>query len=188
MKQLWLGVFALAASVAFGQMAPVDGTVVSVVLDHVQLKTADGVKIVVLPATVGVVKSTDIKWSDIKTGDWVGIDSKPGADGGQESVAINVFSPKIIERMKNAPKMQFPMASGDLMTNAPVDQVKTGTDGGALTLKADGAMVPFHVAANTPVHRLIDGTVSDIKVGAALTVRGQTNTDGSIQAAFVSVK
>ncbi len=185
MKQLWLGVFALAASVAFGQMAPVEGTVVSVVLDHVQIKTADGVKIAVLPANVAVVKSSDVAWTDIKPGEWVGVDSKPGVDGAQESVAINIFSPSIIARAR---KGQFTMDSGDLMTNAPVEKLDGSMTNGSLTLKNDGAMVAIKVSGTTPVHRLTDGAVSDIKPNTHITVRGTANADGSVQAMFVSVK
>ncbi len=185
MKQLWLGVFVLAASAAFAQMAPVEGTVVSVVLDHVQIKTADGVKIAVLPAGVAVVKSTDVPWTDIKPGEWVGVDSKPGDNGTQESVSINIFSPSIIARAR---KGQFTMDSGDLMTNAPVEQMDGSMTNGSLTLKNDGAMVPIHVTGTTPVHRLTDATVGDIKPSAHITVRGTVNADGSIQAMFVSVK
>jgi hypothetical protein len=185
MKQLWLGIFALAASAAFAQTAPVEGTVVSVVLDHVQIKTADGVKIAVLPAGVAVVKSADVAWTDIKPGEWVGVDSKPGADGAQESVSINIFSPSIIARAR---KGQFTMDSGDLMTNAPVEQLDGSMMNGTLTLKNDGAMVPIKVSGSTPVHRLMDGTVSDIKPNVHITVRGTANADGSVQAMFVSLK
>jgi hypothetical protein len=138
----------------------------------------------VLPANVAVVKSSVVALSDIKPGEWVGVDSKPGADGAQESVAINIFSPSVIARARHG---QFTMASGDLMTNAPVEQVKPTTEGGALTLKSDGAMVAIHVAANTPVHRLKDAAVSDIKPAAHVVVRGTPNADGSVQAQFVSV-
>ena len=84
--------------------------------------------------------------------------------------------------------MQFPMASGDLMTNAPVQQVQTGKDGGSLTLKADGAMVAIRVDAKTPVHRLKDAAVSDIKPAAHIVVRGQPNDDGSFQAQFITLR
>ncbi len=190
MKLLCVLALALTASVSFAQTPPppLEGTVVSLVLDHLQLKTAEGIKVVVLPPDVGVVKSTDVAWTDIHQGDWVGVDSKTSPDGTQESVNINVFSPKIIERLKHAPKMQFPMASGDLMTNAPVEQVTLGTDGGALSLKADGAMVAIRVKAATPVHRLTDGTIADIKPSVGLQVRGRPNPDGSVQAAFVTVR
>ena len=184
MKKLMFLALTFVAAAAFAQTPPVDGTVVSVVLDHVQVKTADGIRVVVLPAGVAVTKSTVVAWTDIQPGEWVGVDSKPGADGAQESVAINIFSPSIIQRARHG---QFTMASGDLMTNAPVDQVKPGTDGGALTLKSEGAMVAIRVSANTPVHRLKDAAVSDIKPAAHVVVRGTPNTDGSVQAQFVSV-
>lgn len=185
MKIVSVLVFVFAAAGAFAQAKPVEGSVVAVVLDHVQVKTADGVRVVVLPAGVGVVKSQTVPLTDIKEGEWVGVDSKPGADGAQESVAINIFSPSIIARAR---KGQFTMDSGDLMTNAPVSQVKPGADGGALTLKSDGAMVAIRVTAATPVHRLTDAAVADIKTGTRIVARGAPNADGSLQAAFVSIE
>jgi hypothetical protein len=180
--------FALLALSGFAQTPPpatVEGTVVAVVLDHVQLKAADGtVQVVVLPAGVSVTRRVLVPWTNIHEGDWVGIDSKPGADGSQESVAINVFSPGIIAKVR---KGQFKMASGDLMTNAPVAKVSVGADGNSVTLKNEGAMVAFRIGDKTIVHRLLDASASDLKPSVKVQVRGTANQDGSIQAANVGI-
>ena len=178
----------LMALSGFAQTATpttVEGTIVAIVLDHVQIKEADGsVQVVVLPPGVSVTKRVQVPWTDIHAGDWVGVDSKPGADGTQESVSVNVFSPSIIAKVR---KGQFTMASGDLMTNAPVDQVAVQGDGGSLTLKNEGAMVSIKIDGQTPVHRLIDASISDLKAQTKVQVRGTANQDGSVQAANISL-
>jgi hypothetical protein len=182
--------FVLLGSMAvsgFAQTAPdtVEGKIVAVVLDHVQIKADDGSdKVVVLPPGVSVTRRVLVDWTNIHSGDWVGVDSKPGADGNQESVAINVFSPGIIAKVR---KGQFTMASGDLMTNAPVDQVSAGNDGNSLTLKNEGSMVSFRINSKTVVHRLVDASAADLKPQSRVQVRGTANQDGSVQAAIVSL-
>ena len=131
-----------------------------------------------------MTKRLAVTWSDIHRGDWVGVDSKPGADGSQESVAINVFSPSIISKVR---KGQFTMTSGDLMTNAAVDQVTTGTNGPGLVLKNADSMVSIRITDRTTVHRLVDAQTTDLKPGEVVTVRGTVNSDGSLQATNVSI-
>jgi hypothetical protein len=181
---LTLGILFLASA----QTAPpltFEGTVVSVVLDHVQIKTAGGdTRVVVLPPGVTVIRRVLVPWTDIHSGEWVGVDSKPGTDGSQESVSINIFSPGI---MAIARKGQFTMDSGDLMTNAPVDKITTGTDGQGLTLKNEGAMVDLKIGSGTVVHRLIDTDAAEVKAQVKVQVRGSGNSDGSVQAAVVTI-
>ena len=176
----------LVAAVGFAQApASVEGTVTGVILDHVTVKGTDGaVHVVVLAPTATVGRRLLVAWTDIKPGDWVGVDSKPGADGAQESVAINVFNPAQVSRIRQG---QFPMASGDTMTNAQVDQVGTG-GAGSLVLKNGEAMVPIRIGAATVVHRLVAASAADLKAGVKVTVRGTANADGSVQAANVTVE
>jgi len=179
---------ALVPGLAMAQTPPslsTQGTVDAVLMDRLQLKADDGTsKIVVLPPNVIVVKRVKVGWMDIKQGDWVGIDSKPGADGNQQSVAINIFSPAILAKVR---KGHFPMESGDLMTNAPVDHVTMSDQGNSLTLKDADAMVAFQIGPETTVHRMVDADASAIKSKAKIQVRGTANADGSIQAVFVSI-
>lgn len=178
--------FGLLALSAYAQApASVEGTVATVLMDRLQWKADDGSSHqAVLPPDVVVTRRLSVTAADIRSGDWVGIDSKPGADGGQESVAINVFSPKMVARVR---KGQFTMASGDLMTNAPVDQITGKGAGTRLVLKNADAMVPFSITDATVVHRLVDGTAADLKPGLKVAIRGTVNPDGSVQAAFVSI-
>ena len=184
----FLGVLALVflQVPAFSQTpTSLEGTVVAVVLDHLQVRSSSGAtQVVVLPPGALVTRRTAVPWTDIREGDWVGVDSKPGADGGQVSVAINVFSPKLIERVR---KGQFTMASGDLMTNAPVEKVSTGKDGDSLVLRSEGAMVPIRIGSGTVVHRLLDASSADLRPGAKVQVRG-TEQDGTLQALSVNIE
>jgi translation initiation factor IF-1 len=187
MKIDWLAaVLILTAGAAFPQApSSVEGTVASVLMDRVQIKTADGKTVVaVLPAGMSVTRRVNVVWSDIHAGDWVGVDSKPGDDGRQESVAINVFAPSMVGKVR---KGQFTMASGDLMTNALVDQITPDASGAALVLKNDEAMVPVRITAATTVHRLRDAAASDLRAGLSVSIRGTLNADGSLQASSATI-
>jgi len=187
MARFWVSILLVLVTVSGFSQAPssLEGTVTAVLMDRVQVKTSDGSSHqAVLSAGVSVTKRVAATWKDIHPGDWVGVDSKPGADGSQESVAINVFSPGIIAKVR---KGQFTMASGDLMTNAPVDQITSGTGGPGLVLKNADAMVSFRLTDKTVVHRLVDAGTPDIKPGEMVTVRGTVNADGSLEAANVSI-
>jgi len=187
MNRSWLVfLFFLAALSGFAQApSALEGTITAVLMDHIQIKSDDGtIHLVVLPAGVSVTKRLTVTWSDIHAGDWVGVDSKPGADGTQESVAINIFSPSIIAKVR---KGQFTMASGDLMTNAAVDQVTKGAGGASLVLKNDDAMVAVKITDQTTVHRLVDAAAADLKPGLKVGVRGTVNADASLQAANVLI-
>lgn len=176
----------LVAFPGFSQ-APVslNGTVKAVVLDRLQVTADDGtIHIVVLPPGLPVSKRQEVPWTNIQPGDWVGVDSKPGSDGAQESVAITVFNPNLSARVR---KGHFPMASGDLMTNAQVDQVSGTAGSGSLVLKDGDAMVPIRIGPATTVRRLLDAAVSDLKAGTKVMVRGTANADGSLQAANLTV-
>jgi hypothetical protein len=154
-------------------------------MDRIQIKLADGtVRQAVLPPGVGVTKRVLVPFTDIHPGDWVGVDSKPGADGAQESVAINVFSPSMTGKVR---KGQFTMASGDLMTNAPVEKITSAGEAGGLVLKNDDAMVGIRIGKQTIVHRLLDAATTDLKSGLSVSVRGKANDDGSLQAASVTI-
>ena len=52
------------------------------------------------------------------------------------------------------------MTSGDLMTNAQVDQVTGSASAGSLVLKNGEAMVPIRIGASTTVTRLVDAATT----------------------------
>ena len=87
MKRTGIAVLLVLTALCAHAQAPasVEGTVVAVLMDRLQWKADDGsAHQAVLPPDVVVTKRLSVTPADIHPGDWVGIDSKPGADGGQQ--------------------------------------------------------------------------------------------------------
>ena len=165
---------------------PLEGTVQQVLLEHMSLKTAAGeITIIVLAPDTLVLRRTVTKLDGIRAGDWVGVDSKTAGDGTEVAVAVNIFDPATLPHLR---KGQFPMASGDLMTNAPVDKLTVQGNAGKLDLNTAGTMVPIRVTADTKVFRSVRAQPEDLKPGTRVLARGTANPDGSVQAASVTLE
>ncbi|MGO8692809.1 MAG: hypothetical protein ACLQMF_03960 [Rectinemataceae bacterium] len=139
--------------------------------------------IVTLPPDVLVLRSFDASVKDIRPGDEIGVDAKRLDDGSLSSVAINIFSAELWKRVR---KGQFPMESGDVMTNATVDKTVTKLEGGFVTLEQGGQTMQIQLTKDVKVHRLVDASTADLVPGMKLMIRGSPQSDGSIEAAIVS--
>ena len=69
-------------------------------------------------------------------------------------------------------------------TSGTVEEI----EGNVLTLDAlDGTKVRVVISDNTTIQKMAQGTTSDISAGSTITVTGQKNTDGSIQATSIFI-
>ena len=147
---------------------PVRGAEESVVLDS---------KTVVLgrePATI----------NDIKPGDALGVAAKRGPDGSLTATSINIFSDEMWNVVR---KGQWPMESGEIMTNAVVTQATAlRVDGSTLTMKYNDVSASIGVPANVEIHKLVTESSMGLKPGMHVSIRGTGKKDGSIDALIVS--
>ncbi|HYM90328.1 MAG TPA: DUF5666 domain-containing protein, partial [bacterium] len=120
----------------------------------------------------------------IKPGDALGVAAKRGADGSLTAISINIFSPELWGRAR---KGQFPMASGDVMTNAVVTQYVDRVEGRMLYMEYGDVTAVISVPATTEIHRLTTIGLGDLKPGMRVTVRGLVNPDGAITASTIIV-
>ncbi|HUW40457.1 MAG TPA: hypothetical protein VMV90_05565 [Rectinemataceae bacterium] len=180
-----LGVSACAVP-AFSQIPPnaYSGKLQASLLGSLKVLTADGQELIVtLPPDVLVLRSSVTDVQGIRPGDRIGVDAKRQADGGLDSVAINIFSAALWNRVK---KGQFPMESGDVMTNATVDKTVTKLDGGLITLEQGGQSMQIRLTRDVQVHRLADASTADLVPGMQLLIRGTPNSGGGVTAATVT--
>ena len=119
----------------------------------------------------------------IKPGDLLAVTSKRGADGGLTAVSISIFPPEYTGRVS---ERQFPMESGNIMTNATVMQFADRVEGRTLFLKYKDGASAIVVPLATEIHRLAVGRLGALRKGMHVVVRGQANPDGSIAAAAIT--
>lgn len=68
------------------------------------------------------------------------------------------------------------MASGEIINK----------DENSLTIKLrDGGSKIIFINKDTKIQKISDGTLSDLSVGSQITISGQTNTDGSVNASSI---
>jgi hypothetical protein len=113
----------------------------------------------------------------------MGVDAKRRPDGTLRAVAINIFSPELWKVVR---KGQWPMESGDVMTNAVVTQASVASmDAGSITLKYQDITAVINLPADTKVRRLVTLHQDSLQPGAHIMVRGTAGDDGAIKAATV---
>jgi len=194
-KDLGVSLFALlaAAALAAGGAASAgaamatttwDGTIQSVAGGTVVLTTAAGQKTVKTTPSTTVLSRTPAQLSDIKPGDFVGVDAKKAPNGALTAVTIGIVPPELKARARQG---QFPMASGDTMTNATVTQTVTQVSGRSLTLTYEGTSWKIAVPASTSIHKLTVTKLAALMPKMHATARGTANADGSLTATSITV-
>ena len=119
----------------------------------------------------------------IKPGDYLAVTSERKADGALVAVSINIFPPELRGRVREG---QFPMDTGNMMTNAEVMEYAVRTEHQTLFLKYRDGASAISVPPTTPVHRLTVIHLGDLRPGMHVIVRGAVNPDGSITASSLT--
>src|SRR5579872_597514 len=160
------------------------GTIASAAPGAVVLTTADGTKTVKTTETTSIISRSTVPLSDIKTGDFIGVDAKKGADGSLTAVSISIFPPEFKGRAREG---QWLMDSGDTMTNAVVTQYVSAVSGRTVALSYQGQVWKIAVPPSASIHRLAVVTSSALKPQMKVTVRGTAGADGSFTATSITV-
>ncbi len=164
--------------------AMIDGTVVSVNGNDVMLTAADGSTKTVTVGNGTFIQARQTATLDsIKAGDALGVAARR-SNGELVANNINIFSPELWNRISR--RGQFPMQSGDTMTNAVVTQTETRVDGRVLSMQVDDRTVEITVPQDTQIHRSITQSVGDLKPGMRIVVRGTAGQDGVIAASSIN--
>jgi hypothetical protein len=121
----------------------------------------------------------------IRPGDALGVAAKRGEDGTLTAISIAVVSPELWSRVR---KGQWPMESGDVMTNAVVMQYADRVEGRTLYLKYNDGAAAIIVPAATEIHRLSTIRFGDLRPGMRVSVRGAGNPDGTIKASTITLE
>ena len=169
---------------AMSTVTMVEGTIASIHGTTVTITLANGIpKTISLEAATLILRRQLAALDDIKPGDALGVTSRRGSDGSMVAVGINVFSPELYIVVR---KGQFPMTTGDTMTNALVSTYAKGVQGRMLTMTYAEGTTTIGVPDGTPIHRTVTVKAPDLAVGIHVQVRGTVNPDGSLKASSVS--
>jgi hypothetical protein len=191
----WLAVLAAVSLFTFGAVfggyaqamtsaTSVDGTISAINGNMITLVSSDNLKKTVALQPKTILQSRRVaELAEIKAGDHLAITSRRGSDGALMAVSINIFSPEIWDIVR---KGQFPMTTGDTMTNAEVSRYVQDVNGHTLTMTYSDGTSTITVPDGTPIHRLVTVKTSDLAVGLHISVRGTMGPDGKLQAATVS--
>jgi hypothetical protein len=175
---------AMPANGAAQTPATVTGTIASTAPGAIVLTTADGPKTVKITGTTNVISRTAATLSDIKPGDFIGVDAKKGADGTLTAVSINIFPPQFKGRAREG---QWLMNSGDTMTNAIVTDYVAAVSGRTLALTYQGQTWKIAVPPSAAIHRLAVASDVALQPKMQATARGSANPDGSVTATSITV-
>jgi hypothetical protein len=183
MAIIWSGAMSASAAPA-DQVSVVNGTIRVVNGSSLTIAPAGGAEKVVKvePETLILSRETTTLGT-IKPGDALGVAAKRGEDGSLTAISISIIAPELWTRAR---KGQFPMESGDVMTNAVVMQVADRVEGRTLYLKYNDGAAAIIVPAATEIHRVIRVRLDDLKPGMQVTVRGLGNPDGTIKASTIT--
>jgi hypothetical protein len=148
------------------------------------VQSADGTVTTVMVASDTLILGRKLAaLASIQPGEALGVAATKGDDGSLTATVINVFPSELWQRVR---KGQFPMASGQVMTNAQVDRLGGMGDGHVLYLKYEMLTAAIAVPDGAEIHRSAAMKLADLKPGLKVTVRGTGNPDGSLAASFVS--
>jgi Cu/Ag efflux protein CusF len=121
----------------------------------------------------------------IKSGDALGVAAVREKDGSLTATVINIFAPELWRRVR---KGQFPMASGQVMTNAQVERTSAGVQGRTIFLKYDMLTAAVTVPSGAEIHRSVALSLADLKPGEVVTARGVAGADGLLAASTLSLE
>jgi hypothetical protein len=173
------------AATSAASPSPIDGVIVSIDGSTLVLTGKDGsASRIIIQGDTLILKREVATLDSIKPGEALGVAATRESDGSLTATAINVFSSEIWQRAR---KGQFPMSSGQVMTNAEVDRVVDKVEGRTLYLKYDMLSAAISVPEGAEIRRMQPLKLSDLKPGMKVSVRLAASKDSGLRAAMVSL-
>ena len=172
-----------APGVAAQPATTVEGTIATATPTSAVITTKTGSTTVTLNDKTQVIRRLPAALADVKVGTFLAITASKAADGTLTAVSMN-----ILDGFQSARKGQWPMESGNIMTNMNVASVVSGVSGRTLKLAYQDQTTSIVVPNNTPIRRIVEGKLSDLKAGEHVRVRGENDGYGSITASYVSIE
>jgi hypothetical protein len=178
-----------ATPAATAQAAPasrVRGNIVSVSPHLLTVRTLGGeTEAISLTEPLTVVTLKRVKLSSIKQGDYLGVASRSGPNGGATALEVLVFPEAM--RGAGAGHYDWDLRPGSMMTNAPVTGVAKRPAGRDLTLTWQGGTTTIHVPPSAPVVTFAPAVAADLKPGRQVFVIARKDAEGHLVSGRVTV-
>jgi hypothetical protein len=160
-----------------GKLSSLSGSTLMLTLPDGGLK-----KVTLLPTTL-VLARQPATLDALKAGDALGVSARRESDGSLTANGINIFSPELWNVVR---KGQWPMQTGDIMTNALVTDYALGVQGRTLRMMYKDVAATIKVPENVRIIRLLTERIADLKEGMHIYVRGTMSPEGSLAAGSVT--
>jgi len=157
----------------------VRGSIVTYAGSTLKVKTREGETVdVALADDWKVASVADVKVTDIKPGDFVGIASLRKAEGGDGALEVLIFPPA----MKGTGEGSYgwDLKPESSMTNATVADAVKGVDGRTVTVTYHGKEKKIAIPDGTPVVTIAAATKDDLVPGAVVFITGEKAATGPI--------
>lgn len=161
----------------------VEGTIATATQTSAVITTKMGSTTVTLNDKTRVFRRLPATLADVKVGTFLAITASKAADGTLTAVSMN-----ILDAIPNVRRGQWPMESGNIMTNMSVASIVSGVSGRTLKLSDQDQTTSIIVPNSTPIVRIVPGKLTDLKAGEHVTVRGENDGYGVITASYVSIE
>jgi hypothetical protein len=160
-----------------GEISALSGMTLTLTLADNSLKTVN-----LLPETLVLAREAALLEA-IQPNEALGVAARREADGSLTASSINIFPPQLWSRVR---KGQFPMQSGDLMTNALVIENALAVQGRVLRLRYEALVTEINVPEGIRITRILTERIADLKEGSRVLIRGTASSDGSLTAGSVT--
>ena len=164
----------------------VRGTIEAIDATTLTVKSREGASVAItLKPDYKVTGIAKASIGDIKTGDFVGVASIPGASGDSDAVEVLIFP----AAMAGTGEGSYPwdLEPNSTMTNATVSNKVENADGRKLTLTYPEGEKTVSLPEGIPVVTFAAATKADLVAGAPVFVPAQKAADGTIATGTVVV-
>jgi hypothetical protein len=159
-----------------------EGTVASSTATSAVITTEQGQMTVVLTPKTRVTRRLRATLADIHVGSFLGVAAAKQPNGTLLAVSVS-----ILDALRNVVRAgQFPMESGNVMTNAAVTAIVVRKSGRSVKMDYNSTSAFVYIPDTTPIRRVVLAKPADLTPGAHVTVRGESDR-GRVTAASISI-
>jgi hypothetical protein len=176
-------VAARAFTTAAQPATTLEGTVASSTAASAVVTTEKGQITVILTPKTRVTRRLPASIADIKVGSFLGVTATKQANGTLLAVSVSILDAfRDVARAR-----QYPMTSGNIMTNAPVTAIVVRKTGRSVKMDYQNHSAFVFIPETIPIRRVVPAKPADITAGAHVIVRGEAD-GGHITAASISIQ
>jgi len=167
---------------ATGDEAVIEGTVDIVGAGLLSVLTGIGRAWIATDQDTRVLGRRPARFDEIAAGDFVGVASNRQPDGSLTATSITILPAALRGLLREG---QWPMDTGQIMTNAVVTAIAGEVQGRRLALSYQDGSAMIAVPPAAEVHRLTVITLDDLRPGMHVMATGTTNADRSMTASSI---